>query len=156
MFKNRMLHSSLSVCSELFTDVEEAGKTPGLWSAGTRQRLVDGVRQVQQQAHRRTELGDSNVRLHMTISMTLARVNASGDEHSVLMEMANSAKTSLKMSYAILQTRAMPAVDAEGAYQNITDLAEISPDHLDLDLDFDAFLGDPIFGNTFMSGDAST
>lgn len=145
IFKNRMLHSALSICAELFTDIEEAGRTPGLWSAGSRQRLIDGVRQAQQQARRRIELGDSNLRLHMTLSMTLARVNGPVDEHAVLMEMADSALTSLKTSYDLLQAR-LSTVEPGSSSDVVTDLADISPEQFDLDLDFNALLDDSVFG----------
>ncbi|OAP55219.1 hypothetical protein AYL99_10919 [Fonsecaea erecta] len=110
IFKNRMIHASLAVASELLMEVEEQG--PGEYHlssqepSGYRTMLMDALREALRQSTERIRLGETNVKLHMKLSMAFRQTEVAGENSSFIQQLAQSAKESLEASYSIIQERA--------------------------------------------------
>ncbi|KAJ9616654.1 hypothetical protein H2200_000373 [Cladophialophora chaetospira] len=140
MFKNRMIHASLAVASELLRELEENG--PISEPTGYRKMVVDAVQEALRQTEQRIRLGQTNadVKMHMKLSMTLCQAGETGspDSGHLLRSLAQSAKASLEMSCSILQERLGKPVDERNAIEfqhHQQDLA------FDSDVDFYAIFG---------------
>ncbi|KIW64047.1 hypothetical protein PV04_09007 [Phialophora macrospora] len=110
IFKNRMIHASLAVASELLMEVEEQGPgeyhLPPKEPSGYRKMLIEALREALRQSAERIRLGETNVKLHMKLSMAMRRTEVAGDNSSPMQQLAQSAKESLETSYATIQERA--------------------------------------------------
>ncbi|KIW82752.1 hypothetical protein Z517_01995 [Fonsecaea pedrosoi CBS 271.37] len=146
MFKNRMIHASLAVASELLMDVEEQSPleypTPSRESSAYRKMLTDALQEALRQSTERIRLGETNVKLRMKLSMALRQAEVAAYETSSSMQqLAQVAKESLEFSYAIIQERATAqGVDIEaggrsGMSENV-DQDDFDPEHFSLDPNF--------------------
>ncbi|KIW26575.1 uncharacterized protein PV07_09659 [Cladophialophora immunda] len=110
MFKNRMIHASLAVASELLIEVEEQGPgeyhSPSREPSGYRKMLTEALREALRQSAERIRLGETNVKLHMKLSMAMRQAEVAGAHSSSMQQLAQSAKESLEASYATMQARA--------------------------------------------------
>ncbi|GAW20568.1 hypothetical protein ANO14919_100760 [Xylariales sp. No.14919] len=104
LFKSCLNHVSLALASELLIEIEEQG--PSLY----REMLVDAVAEARQRWVERLELGDTNVMLHMKLSIVLSQAGAGaggedGGASAALLQqrMAQSAKDSLEMCYGLIK-----------------------------------------------------
>lgn len=118
MFKNRMIHASLAVASELLMDVEEQGSvdlhSPSQEPPAYRKMLMEAMREALWQSAERIRLGETNVKLHMKLSMAMRQTEMAGENSSSLQRVAESAEESLEISYDIIQQRAVSeGVDIE-------------------------------------------
>ncbi|KAJ9636155.1 hypothetical protein H2204_005427 [Knufia peltigerae] len=150
MFKNRMIHASLAVALELLLDVEEQacplpvvsfapqGQVPPF--GPYRRMLIEALREAIRQSAERIRLGETNVKLHMKLSMAMrqaevARGCSSSSSTTLVAQLAQSAKESLESSYAlILQRAAAEGVVVEAGSNGRGGLSEdFDPDGFDLD-----------------------
>jgi hypothetical protein len=104
IFKNRMIHVSLALASELLIDIQEKGSstlTQQPWDY--RAMLVAAVYEAQSQSAQRMKLGETNVKLHMKLSVVLIKAESLLPGQSLQERMIQSARDSLQMSYATIQ-----------------------------------------------------
>jgi hypothetical protein len=110
IFKNRIIHASLAVASELLMEVEEQGPveyhSPAQDSSPYGKMLTEALREALRQSAERIRLGETNVKLHMKLSMAMRRTEVRGENSSSMQQLAQSAKESLETSYATIQERA--------------------------------------------------
>ncbi|KAI0469412.1 hypothetical protein F4859DRAFT_488068 [Xylaria cf. heliscus] len=98
LFKSCINHASLALASELLIEIEEQG------SSTYRQMLVDAVKEARQKWAQRLKLGDTNVRLHMKLSIVLSQAEHVGEVGSQMhRRMAQSAKDSLELCYFLMK-----------------------------------------------------
>ncbi|KAI0436890.1 fungal-specific transcription factor domain-containing protein [Xylaria telfairii] len=99
LFKSCINHASLALASELLIEIEEQG------SSTYRQMLVDAVIEARQQWVQRLKLGDTNVRLHMKLSIVLSHAEHMGEEGGQVLQqrMAQSAKDSLELCHLLIK-----------------------------------------------------
>ncbi|CAM1509693.1 Fc.00g000280.m01.CDS01 [Cosmosporella sp. VM-42] len=102
-FKCRIIHASLALSSELLIDLEESGPIQR-WS-NYRRMLIDALQEALKQTAGRIEHGETNVRLHMKLSVVLCRAECNDPGISWQQRMMQAAKKSLEMSYATMQAR---------------------------------------------------
>jgi hypothetical protein len=135
MFKNRMIHASLAVASELLMEVEEQGPR----ASGYRKMLVETLREALRQSAERIRLGETNVKLHMKLSMALRQTEVAGENSSSMQQLAQAAKESLETSYAAIQERAtVEGVDIGSGGRMLDDLDpdDFDPEHFSFGTDF--------------------
>ncbi|EED13582.1 conserved hypothetical protein [Talaromyces stipitatus ATCC 10500] len=104
MFKNRIIHVSLALASELLIEIQEKGSNPVAqppWDY--RAILVAAVQEAQWQSAQRMKFGETNVRLHMKLSVVLSQAESLLPGQSLQERMIESAKDSLEISYATIQ-----------------------------------------------------
>ena len=114
MFKNRIIHASLAVASELLIEVEEQGlaeypspsKGPSIYV----KMLMEALKEALRQSAERIRLGQGSVKLQMKLSMVMRQTELAGENASSMQQLAQCAKESLETSYAILQEWAAPEV----------------------------------------------
>lgn len=135
IFKNRFIHVSFALASELLIDIEEKGHrsmSQNPWDY--RSMLVSAVQEARSQAAKRMERGETNVKSHMKLSIVLSQIETSRPEKPLKERMIRSARDSLQMSYSTIRARmglpASPRNDGAGY-----DMEDFSPL-----LDFDDFL----------------
>ncbi|KAI0550380.1 fungal-specific transcription factor domain-containing protein [Xylaria curta] len=99
LFKSCLNHASLALASELLIEIEEQG------SSTYRQMLIDAVKEARQQWVQRLKLGDTNVRLHMKLSVVLSQAEDVGEESDQMQQqrMAQSAKDSLELCCLLIK-----------------------------------------------------
>ncbi|KAI1736375.1 fungal-specific transcription factor domain-containing protein [Xylaria scruposa] len=99
LFKSCLNHASLALASELLIEIEEQG------SSTYRQMLIDAVKEARQQWAQRLKLGDTNVRLHMKLSVVLSQAEDMGEESDQMQQqrMAQSAKDSLELCCLLIK-----------------------------------------------------
>lgn len=134
MFKNRMIHASLAVALELLLDVQEQGLAVSSQEpSGYRKMLVEALRDALRQSAERIRLGETNVKLHMKLSMAMRQTKEMAGEHSSsTAQLAQSAKESLETSYAtILQRAAAEGVDVEDGGSGGGVSEDFDPDDFD-------------------------
>lgn len=106
MFKNRIIHSSLAVSSELLLEMNELRvlsiSPPSTYVKMLSETLKEACRQLE----RRIELGETNTKLHMKLSIVLCRAECIETGVALQQRMVQSAKDSLKRSCATLQALA--------------------------------------------------
>ncbi|KAI1124923.1 hypothetical protein F5Y10DRAFT_20090 [Nemania abortiva] len=101
LFKSCLNHVSLALASELLIEIEEQG--PGTY----RHMLIDAVKEAQQRWVERLKLGDTNVKIHMKLSIVLNQAEDGGEEGtSAQQRMVQSAKDSLETCYALIKANA--------------------------------------------------
>lgn len=110
IFKNRMIHAPLDIASELLIEVEEQGPveyhSPSQEPSGYRKMLMEALREALRQSTKRIRFGETNVNLHMKLSMAMRQTEVAGENSSSLRQLAQSAKGSLETSYGTIQERA--------------------------------------------------
>lgn len=145
IFKNRMIHASLAVASELLLEVKEQGPvdfhSPSQEPSGYRKMLMEALREALRQSAERIRLGETNVKLHMKLSMAMRQIEVAGENSSSMQQLAESAKESLETSYAIIQERATSeGVDIESAgnrgMSEDFDLDDFDPENFSLSSNF--------------------
>ncbi|KAJ9503383.1 hypothetical protein H2202_001537 [Exophiala xenobiotica] len=145
MFKNRMIHASLAVASELLMEVEEQGPveydSSSQEPSGYRKMLMEALREALRQSAQRIRLGETNVKLHMKLSMAMRQTEVAGDHSSSLQHLAQAAKESLETSYATIQERAIcEGVDVEsggnGGMSEDFDPDDFDPENFSLGSNF--------------------
>jgi hypothetical protein len=116
MFKNRMIHVSLALASELLIEIEEKGASSFIqepWNYGT--ILIAAVQEARRQSAQRMRFGETNVRLHMKLSIVLSQAEGFPPGQSLQERMIQSAKDSLEMSYATIRAHlGLPAASLHG------------------------------------------
>lgn len=121
IFKNRMIHASLAVASEVLMDLDEHGpaelQSSSQEPSRYRRMLVEALREALQQSTERIRYGETNVKLHMKLSMVMRQTEA-GEHASSKQQLAQSAKESLEASYAMIQRRAAPEAASLGGRGN--------------------------------------
>ncbi|KAK5047492.1 hypothetical protein LTR84_006589 [Exophiala bonariae] len=118
LFKNRMIHASLAVASELLMEIkEQAPLGHHLLTADVsayRKILTEALKEGIRQSAERIRLGETNVKLHMKLSMALCQSEMAGESSSLTHHLVQSAKKSLEQSYAtILERAASEGVEIE-------------------------------------------
>ena len=143
IFKNRIIHASLALSSELLIDLEENG--PIQWPSSYRKMLIDALQEALGQTAERIRLGETNVRLHMKLRIIMCRAQCTDMGITQQQRMMQAAKESLEMSYATMQARL--DLLATGQHQDIEDFMSQEFDPQDLDFSFSQDLND-LFGTT--------
>jgi hypothetical protein len=106
IFKSRIIHVALALCSELLIDTEEQGSdSSSRGPSSYRKMLVDAVKESRWQFAQRMRLGETNVRLYMKLGLALSQAEYTTSGISLQQQMAQSAKDSLQMSYSTIQAR---------------------------------------------------
>lgn len=135
IFKNRIIHVSLALASELLIEIQDKGSNPITqqpWDY--RCMLVAAVQEARSQSAQRMKFGETNVKLHMKLSVVLAKAESPILGQSLQEQMIQSARDSLQMSYETIQ--ANMGLPATPLYGNGTfSMEELSPL-----LDFDDIL----------------
>ncbi|EHK42402.1 hypothetical protein TRIATDRAFT_319844 [Trichoderma atroviride IMI 206040] len=103
IFKNRIIHASLAICSDLIIDMEELNSME--WPSGYRKMLLDALREAVKQTTERIRLGETNLRLHMKLNVVLCRAECAESGSARQLRMIEAAQESLKMAYAVMQSR---------------------------------------------------
>lgn len=149
IFKNRMIHVSLALASELLIEVEENGASSNIqepWNYTS--MLVAAVGEARRQSAQRMRFGETNVRLHMKLSIVLSQAKCTISDQPLKERMIQSAKESLELSYATIQaTLSLPtSVSPEGSQLGL------SP-NFDIDdiLQTTEFALDEAFASTFFA-----
>ncbi|KAF2811584.1 uncharacterized protein BDZ99DRAFT_507974 [Mytilinidion resinicola] len=121
IFKSRIIHASLALTSELLIEAEEPGasSTTQCLLPNYRKMLVDAVKEARRQLAQRMQFGETNVRLHMKLSIALSQAECTESGASLQQHMAQSAKDSLQMSYAMIQARSGPPLEWSRLDENI-------------------------------------
>ncbi|EHY56580.1 hypothetical protein HRR83_002336 [Exophiala dermatitidis] len=140
IFKNRMIHASLAVASELLMEVEAQEPVMdyrSTWQepSGYRKMLMDALRESLRQSTERIRLGETNVKLHMKLSMAMRQTEVAGESSSVraMQQLAQAAKESLETSYTTMQERAAAqGVDTQTAGNGSSMSADFDPDDFDM------------------------
>jgi hypothetical protein len=74
MFKNRIIHASLALSSELLIEMSEQGpQFQALAPLAYQKMLIDALKIAYLQLEERIKLGETNVKLHMKLSVVLCR-----------------------------------------------------------------------------------
>lgn len=145
IFKNRMIHASLAVASELLMEVEEEGPveyhSPSQEPSAYRKMLMEALREALRQSAERIRLGEMNVKLHMKLSIAMRQTEVAGENSSSMQQLAQSAKESLETSYATIRERATAeGVDIEsggnGGLSEDFDLDDFDPEDFSLGSNF--------------------
>ena len=102
MFKHSNVHASLAVCSELLLDLEEHGQLQ--WPSFYRGMLINALHQALEKAAGRVRQGETNVRLHMKLSVALCLAKSTETGVDLRERMAQAAKQSLEQSCAAIQS----------------------------------------------------
>ncbi|KAI0448444.1 hypothetical protein F5B21DRAFT_510150 [Xylaria acuta] len=105
LIKSCTIHASLALASELLIEIEEQG------SSTYRQMLVDAVKDARQRWVQRLKLGDTNVRLHMKLSIVLSQAEDVGEEGGRMQQqcMAQSANDSLELCCFLIRENLEPS-----------------------------------------------
>ncbi|KAI7978708.1 hypothetical protein EIK77_010614 [Talaromyces pinophilus] len=104
IFKNRIIHVSLALASELLIEIQDKGSNPITqrpWDY--RSMLVAAVQEARQQSAQRMQFGETNVKLHMKLSVVLIKAESLLPGQSLQEKMIQTAKDSLQTSYATIQ-----------------------------------------------------
>ncbi|OKL64711.1 hypothetical protein UA08_00524 [Talaromyces atroroseus] len=101
IFKNRMIHVSLALASELLIEIEEEEGSPTSilnqpWNY--KSMLMAAVQEARRQSAQRMRFGETNVRLHMKLSIVLSQAEDLIPGQSRQEQMIQSAKDSLEMA----------------------------------------------------------
>lgn len=103
IFKNRIIHASLAICSDLIIDMEELNSME--WLSTYRRMLLDALREAVRQTAERIRLGETNLRLNMKLNVVLCRAQCAESGSARQLRMIEAAQESLKMAYAVMQSR---------------------------------------------------
>ncbi|KAJ8123631.1 hypothetical protein O1611_g9546 [Lasiodiplodia mahajangana] len=98
LFKSCLTHVSLALASEMLIEIEEKG--PSTY----RKMLIDAVREARERWVERLKLGDTNVRIHMKLTIVLSQAEDGGEEGTLTQQhMIQSAKDSLETCYSLIK-----------------------------------------------------
>jgi hypothetical protein len=156
MFKHRMIHITLALASELLVETDECEDSLGVHRISSYTKMIaNAVTEARSQALQRTQLGDTNVRLHMKLSIALCHMAGSEVGISRHQRIAQSAKDSLEISYTTIQ--AMSGLTADSPQSNLSCTNPQENGQYDFDIglfDFDDILQttDSVDYGTFGSG----
>lgn len=141
IFKNRIIHTSLALSSELLIDLDENG--PVQRQSNYSRMLIDAVRGSLEQTAGRIRLGETNVYLHMKLAvvMCLAECTESGIYRQ--QRMMHAAKESLELSHTTIKGR-LEALTT-GQHQNVEPFMPQDFDQQDFDFSVGQYL-DEFFG----------
>lgn len=103
IFKGRIVHASLAICSDLIIDMEELNSVE--WPSTYRKMLLDALREAMRQTAERIRLGETNLRLNMKLNVVLRRAQCAEIGSARQLKMIEAAQESLKMAYAVMQSR---------------------------------------------------
>lgn len=103
IFKNRIIHASLAICSDLIIDMEELNSVE--WLSTYRKMLLDSLREAVRQTTERIKLGETNLRLNMKLNVVLCRAQCAESGRVRQLKMIEAAQESLKAAYAVMQSR---------------------------------------------------
>lgn len=103
IFKSRIVHASLTICSDLIIDMEELKSVE--WPSTYRKMLLDALREAMRQTAERIRLGETNLRLNMKLHVVLRRAQCAELGSARQLKMIEAAQESLKMAYAVMQSR---------------------------------------------------
>lgn len=152
IFKNRIIHASLALTSELLIETEERGENSSMREPSSYYKiLVDAVKEARWQLAQRMQLGDTNVRLHMKLSIALSQAESTEDDTSLQQRMAQSAD-SLDMAYSTMLVRIGSPETLLHSNGNISTPQEIDQRDFSVDFfDFDDIFqtGDAVMDETF-------
>ncbi|KAF2814633.1 uncharacterized protein BDZ99DRAFT_434359 [Mytilinidion resinicola] len=105
IFKNRIMHATLAVSSELLIDLEEHGRAVQ-WPSTYRRMLISTLRGALGQLAARISLGETNVRPYMKLSVVLCHAECTETGTALRQRVAQTARESLEVCYAAMQARA--------------------------------------------------
>lgn len=109
IFKNRIFHVGLALTSELLVEMEEQAHDLSRRKPSSYTRiLVDAVKETRSQLAQRMQLGETNVRLYMKLSIAICQAEYDGSGASLQQQMARAAKDSLQEAYSMMQTHSGP------------------------------------------------
>lgn len=141
IFKNRIIHASLALSSELLIDLDENGPVQRRSNYG--RMLTDAVRESLRQTAGRIRLGETNVHLHMKLAVVLCRAECTESGLYRQQQMMKAAKESLEMSHTTIQGHLEALIT--GQHQNVEPFVPQEFDQQDLDFsigqDLDALFG---------------
>lgn len=142
IFKNRIIHASLALASELLIESDEQGDSFSMQEPSSyRRMLVGAMKEALWQTTQRMQLGDTNVRLHMKLSIVLSQAEGTEAGASLQQRMAQSAKDSLEMAYTTIQARSGSLAALSHYDENIlTSQGVDQQDFSDGFFDFDSIL----------------
>lgn len=109
LFKGRIIHASLAVCSEVLVELENKSVGPSTYVQQPSMYwnlLLSALREALNQSALRIQNGESNVRMHMKATIVLALAEAGDHEIPIQQRMAQAAKSSLELSLAAMTARA--------------------------------------------------
>jgi hypothetical protein len=142
MFKNRIIHVSLALASELILDLGERAKNPSMQEPTSyRKLLILALREACSQLVRRIQLGETNVRLHMKLSIVLCQAECTESGTTLEVRLAESAKSSLELSYSAIQATSKSAVDGSECIVDPFKSQDIELQDFSLDFDFGDLFG---------------
>ncbi|EED12503.1 conserved hypothetical protein [Talaromyces stipitatus ATCC 10500] len=130
-FKHRLIHISIVLSLELLNEIEEH-REDRIMDEPCRYRrlLIEEVREAQRQWAERIKLRETNIKLHMKLSMLLIQAEETGHNISIQQRMGQSGKASLESCFAAVQNRALPDY---GRGEGRDDLFEIEEGFQDID-----------------------
>jgi hypothetical protein len=106
MFKHRLIHTSIAISSALLHEIQEHQKGGVMDEpCAYRRMLIEAAKEARGQWFKRIELCETNMKLHMKLSIVLSQAEASDDGISTQQRMAQNAKDSLETCYSALQSR---------------------------------------------------
>ncbi|RAO73894.1 uncharacterized protein BHQ10_009906 [Talaromyces amestolkiae] len=126
IFKNRIIHVSLALASELLIEIQDKGSNPITqqpWDY--RSMLVAAVHEARSQSAQRMKFGETNVKLHMKLSIVLTKAEDPTLGQSLQEQMIESARDSLQMSYATIQANI--GLPASPLYDVTLNMQDFSP-----------------------------
>jgi hypothetical protein len=139
IFKHRLIHISIALSLELLNEIKEHQENFIMdEQCRYRRMLTDEVREAQRQWAERLKLRETNIKLHMKLSMLLSQAEGSGHDISVQQKMAQSGKASLENCFTAVQNRAPPDYEGREGGDYLFDIEEGFQDLDALELfDFD-------------------
>lgn len=134
LFKNRIIHASLAICSDLFIELEEL-KSVG-WPSTYRKMLLGVLREAVRQTAERIKFGETNLRLNMKLNVVLCRAECAESGSARQLKMIEAAQESLKVAYAAMQGR-LSLMDGRRYEQGSLEHSEINWQDLGISIDED-------------------
>jgi hypothetical protein len=122
IFKNRIIHASLAICSDLIMDMEELSSVE--WPSTYRKMLLDALREAVRQTTERIRLGETNLRLNMKLNVVLCRAQCEESGNARQLKMIEAARESLKMAYDVMQSR-LSQIDGKQMEEGNLDRSEL-------------------------------
>ena len=106
MFRHRLIHLSLTLCSELLLEVSEHGAA-AQEPCGYRRMLMEALHEARRQWRERMLVCETNIKIYAKLGILISEAEAVNDTPSSAYErMARTVKASLEEGYATLQARA--------------------------------------------------
>lgn len=134
IFKSRIIHASLAICSDLIIELEELNTMA--WPSTYGKMLVDVLREAVRQTAERIRVGETNLRLNMKLNVVLCRAECAESGSSRQLRMIEAAQESLKMAYTVMQTR-LCLMDGGRGEEGCLELSELDWQNLGISVDED-------------------